>query len=131
MSHSWGAFVAEPAVPPARYEHTDVTFRFLLSGAFLVLGTILLCTFGVMWLYPSAVQDRRIPTPLPVYPAPQLQADPAKDLQHFTAEELARLNSVGWVDKGHGIVHIPIDDAMRRVAAQGIPAWPSSTGGKQ
>lgn len=122
--------MAEPALPPARYEQADVTFRFLLCGAGVVLGTVLLCTFGVMWLFPTTVQDRRLTTALPVYPAPRLQADPAADLQRFTAQELSRLNSVGWVDKGHGIVHIPIKDAMRRIAVQGIPDWPTASGGK-
>jgi hypothetical protein len=35
------------------------------------------------------------------------------------------LNSAGWVDKPHGIAHIPIEDAMREVAAQGIAGWPA------
>jgi hypothetical protein len=59
-----------------------------------------------------------------------LQANPAADLQRFTATELSRLNSVGWADKSRGIVHIPIDEAMDRVAAQGIPDWPASSGKK-
>jgi hypothetical protein len=122
--------MAEPALPPARYEQADVTFRFLLCGAGVVLGTILLCAFGVMWLYPTSVQDRRLTTALPVYPTPRLQSDPAADLRRFTAQELSSLNSVGWVDKSHGIVHIPIDEAMRRVAAQGIPDWPAGSGSK-
>jgi hypothetical protein len=122
--------MAEPALPSARYEPSDVTFRFLLCGAGVVLGTILLCAVGVMWLYPTSVQDHRVASALPVYPAPRLQADPATDLQRFTARELSRLNGVGWVDKSRGIVHIPIAEAMRRVAAQGIADWPGTSGGK-
>ncbi len=45
-------------------------------------------------------------------------------MQKFRAAELARLNSAGWDDQAKGIGHIPIDDAMRRVAASGIPDWP-------
>jgi len=122
--------MAEPALPTARHEQTDVGFRFLLCGAGVVLCTLLLCAFSVMWLYPTSLQDRRLTSPLPDYPAPQLQSDPAKDLQRFTAQELSRLNSAGWVDKSHGIVHIPIDEAMRSLAAQGIPDWPVALGGK-
>jgi hypothetical protein len=122
--------MAEPTLPSARYEPADVSFRFLLCGAGAVLGTILLCAIGVMWLYPTAVQDQRLTTALPVYPAPRLQTDPAADLQRFTTQEFSRLNSVGWVDKDRGIVHIPIDEAMRRVAAQGIPDWPAASGSK-
>ena len=83
-----------------------------------------------MVLYPTAMQDRRLTTALPVYPPPRLQADPAADLQRFTAQELSRLNSAGWVDKTRGIVHIPINEAMRSIAAQGIPDWPVASGGE-
>ena len=43
----------------------------------------------------------------------------------FRAEEMRRLNSAGWQDRAAGTVHIPIDQAMRAVAAEGIPGWPT------
>lgn len=33
------------------------------------------------------------------------------------AEQRARLRSYGWVSRPHGIIHIPIEEAMRRVAS--------------
>jgi hypothetical protein len=120
--------MAESTLPPASYEPTDVTFRFLLCGACIVLGVILLSALGVMWLYPSTIRDHRLTGTLPVYPAPRLQFDPAAVLQRFMTQERSRLGSYGWVDKDHGIVHIPIDEAMRRIAARGIPDWPSPRG---
>jgi hypothetical protein len=122
--------MAEPHVPPARVEPQDVTFRFLLFGAASVLGLVLVCAFLAMLLYPSAVQDKRLTSPLPVYPAPRLQSDPHHDLMQFQAAEMSRLTSTGWVDRDQGIVHIPIDDAMQRIARQGIPDWPAQAGGK-
>lgn len=117
--------MAEPELPPARHEMSDVTFRLLATGFAGVLLTVLGCMFFVMWLYPGAVQDRRLGGPLPHYPAPNLEADPHADLQAFEAKELQQLNSAGWVDRTHNVVHLPIDDAMRRIAAQGIPDWPT------
>jgi hypothetical protein len=119
--------MAEPILPPARYETADVTFRFVLFGAAGVLTMILLCTFAVMWLYPSAIQDRRIPSVLPVYPAPRLEANPQAVLKRFQAEELSSLNSTGWIDKDLGIAHIPIDEAMQQIAQKGIADWPASS----
>jgi hypothetical protein len=121
--------MAEPNLPPARYEPADVTFRFLAWGAVLVLSVLLLSCFGTIWMYPGLVQDRRLTGSPPVFPAPRLQDDPNADLLRFEASEHARLNSLGWVDKAHGIVHIPIDEAMRRIATQGIPDWPAPAGG--
>ena len=53
------------------------------------------------------------------------QANPPADLRAFLAQEHARLDGTGWVDQAHGIAHIPIDDAMRRIAHDGIPDWPT------
>lgn len=49
-------------------------------------------------------------------PAPRLEIDPTASLTRLRAEEDARLASYGWVDRPAGIVHIPIDRAMRLLA---------------
>jgi hypothetical protein len=54
-----------------------------------------------------------------------LQSDPGADWRAFHAEEMRRLNSVGWQDRAAQTVHIPIDQAMRAVAAEGIQGWPT------
>jgi hypothetical protein len=114
----------EPALPPARYERSDVSIRTALIAAPAILIGLLASILLVWWLYPKSTTDRRLPTPPPHYPEPRLQSDPAADMQAFLAAELARLNSGGWDDKTKGNGHIPIDDAMRRIAASGIPDWP-------
>lgn len=116
--------MAEPELPPARHEMSDVTVRLLASGFAGVLLTVLGGMFFVMWLYPGAAVDRRLGAPLPHYPSPNLQSDPQADLQKFESEELQQLNSAGWADGAHTVVHMPIDDAMRRIAEQGIADWP-------
>jgi hypothetical protein len=123
--------MTEPALPPARYEVQDVRFRFLLCGAALVVAVLLVCMFGIIWFVPGIVQDHRVPAALPEYPTPRLQSQPSAELQHFAAQELSRLNSSGWVDKSQGIMHIPIEEAMHRIVAQGIPDWPASAGGQK
>jgi hypothetical protein len=37
-------------------------------------------------------------------------------------EQLEKLSSYGWVDQGTGVVHIPIEDAMRIVAERNAVA---------
>jgi hypothetical protein len=114
----------EPILPPARYERSDVPIRTTLIAAPAVLIGLLASVLLVWWIYPGSAIDRRMPTPPPVYPAPRLQTDTAADMRAFEAAELARLNSAGWDDKSKGLGHIPIDEAMRRIAASGIPDWP-------
>ncbi len=114
----------EPVLPPARHGQSDVTARSALAAFRLILVGVLASVFLVRWIYPGTATTHRRATPMPVYPSPRLQADPAADMAKFRSEELARLNSAGWDDKAKGIGHIPIDDAMRRIAASGIPDWP-------
>jgi len=114
----------DPILPPARYEHSDVRSRAALIAFPAILGALLLSLLLVWWIYPGTTVDRRLPSPIPLYPAPRLQFDPAADMRKFGDTELARLNSGGWDDQAKGLGHIPIDDAMHRVAASGIPDWP-------
>jgi hypothetical protein len=57
-------------------------------------------------------------------PGPRLQTDPDADLQHFRAEQEKRLNSYYWIDKQKGTVHIPIENAMKKLVTNGIPDFP-------
>jgi hypothetical protein len=62
---------------------------------------------------------RRLP------PEPRLQTDPRDDLAHLRDAEDKVLTSYGWVDRNAGIVHIPIEQAMKLVAARGLPSRPA------
>jgi hypothetical protein len=114
----------EPILPPARFEPADASSRAALIAFPAILAGLLLSVLLVWWIYPETTADRRLPSPIPPYPSPRLQSDSAADLWKFRAVELARLNSFGWDDEAKGSGHIPIDDAMRRVVASGIPDWP-------
>ena len=116
--------MAEQELPPPAHEITDTAFRPVVIGLLLTglaLGSLAGFAF---WLYPQAITDRPITLPLPRYPAPQLQTDPAADMQAFLAREQQVLHATGWVDRAHGIAHIPIEAAMQEVARRGIPGWP-------
>ena len=117
---------AEKRIGVARHEKTDVGEGFIWGTAGLVLGVLILCACLVLWLYPESRLDRTLSLPLPLYPAPRLQQDPAADMQHFHDLQMLHLNSQGWVDKSQGIVHIPISEAMRQIAHDGIPQWPAT-----
>ena len=114
----------EPMLTPSRYERTDVSSRAVLIALPAILVGVLLSALLVLWIYPGTTVDRRLPTPPPPYPSPRLQSDPAVDMAKFRSAELARLNGRGWDDRANGIGHIPIEEAMRRIAASGIADWP-------
>ncbi len=117
---------AERAIPDARHETSDVGERFVWGALALLLVSLTAIGLLIWWLFPQSVPDRTLRPPLPTYPAPRLQPSPAADMQRFYAAEMHRLSSTGWVDRAHGVVHIPIADAMREIAKEGIPGWPGA-----
>jgi hypothetical protein len=117
---------AEKIIPNARHEPTDIGEGFIWGAVASCLGVLVGLALLVLWLYPQSSVDRTLSLPLPVYPAPRLQPSPPADMQQFYSEEMHFLNSSGWVDQAQGVAHIPISDAMREVAQEGIPQWPTS-----
>lgn len=59
-------------------------------------------------------------------PEPRLQAQPRLDLKALREGEDAVLTSYAWVDPNRGIARIPIQEAMKIVAAKGLPSKPST-----
>jgi hypothetical protein len=119
--------MSEKRLPPARCEPVDVDERLAWIGVPMLVGTVLISAAICLWLFPGSTADKILHEPLPQYPAPRLQVSPRDDMAAFHAREMQWLNSTGWVDRAHGVVHIPITDAMRKVAQEGIPGWPSAS----
>jgi hypothetical protein len=55
--------------------------------------------------------------------SPALQRFPEADLAAFHRKEDEELTTLGWVDRARGIARIPVEDAMRILAARGLPDW--------
>lgn len=117
--------MSEKLLSPARHEPEDVGHPFIWMGTALVVGLVVLMAWLALWLFPHSLTDRTIRMPLPQYPSPRLQVSERADMERFYAEEMRRLNGTGWMDRSRGVVHIPISDAMHRVARDGIAGWPA------
>ncbi len=121
------------SIPTASREAKDVTHTFI-ALAFL-MGVAVLGLGGLVcwWIFPRSPHTELLPYPVPTYPPPQLQASPHEDMVRFYRQELNRLNSFGWIDRSKGLVHIPVEQAMREIAAEGLKGWPTqekaATGG--
>lgn len=57
------------------------------------------------------------------FPEPTLQKSPQADLGRFDTDQRKALSGYGWIDRQKGLVHIPIEEAMRIVAARGDHAY--------
>ena len=112
------------------YEHTDanvgVIVRFLIW--LLVSAVITHVGLGVMYqlfIDRSIVAEAEQPYPLAagqpeqLPPAPRLQQFPQNDIYRFRTDENALLERFGWMNREAGIVHIPIEEAMRLTLERG------------
>jgi hypothetical protein len=92
----------------------------------VLVVTVIALALVVLWLFPGKTVDRTIHLPLQPFPVPELQVNPREDMVKFRATQLRWLNETGWADRSHEIAHIPIEEAMRQVAAEGIAGWPAA-----
>jgi hypothetical protein len=109
--------------PDTAYEQSDWPLGMI---GLVLLGTLILLViapFVLIGAFPGSVSDvSRALTVEP--PQPRLQKDPSEDLAKFMADEDKRLNSYYWIDKKKGIVHIPIEQAMKEITEEGIDGFP-------
>jgi hypothetical protein len=103
-------------------ERSDVSLS--LAGALFggFAAVLALSIIAIALIYPNS---RHGPSDAPrlLTAKPRLEIDPATDLAAFRAQQQHELGGYGWIDRAHGVVRIPIDQAMKDVAA-GIKDWP-------
>ncbi|MBE7244798.1 MAG: hypothetical protein INR63_07605 [Actinomycetospora chiangmaiensis] len=126
----------EPSAPPAKGQlhtgiHDDVVGHarpgteaatlalkpVLLTGLFIVVFVGV--SLAALRLYYTLTVSLPLMRPPRDFPQPQLQRAPAADLDALLADQKARLTGYGWVDRDNGVARMPIEEAMRRLAARG------------
>jgi hypothetical protein len=109
--------------PETSYESSD---WHVPAIAIVMAMLLLLVAIAVLALYfgfrTAALDVQRFLTV--AMPPPALQTDPRRDLARLHAHDEQLLNTYYWVDRDKGIVHIPIAEAMKRVATRGIDGFP-------
>ena len=109
--------------PDTAYERSDWPLGMigLIIAGILIL--LVISPFVMIAAFPTTPADvSRALTVEP--PQPRLQTDPSADLAQFQAKEEKRLDSYYWIDRSKGIVHIPIEQAMKGLANRGIDGYP-------
>jgi hypothetical protein len=121
--------MAKRILSPPGHEARDLGFRYAAIAAGLMalaLGSVA----GAAWLmFPHAATDQYVSEPLPKFAGPLLQSSPRADMDAFRAQQAKELNGLYWIDQPAGVVHLPIADAMRKVAEDGIADWPAAKAG--
>jgi len=116
-----------------RHEERDLSIRVIVifAVALVAFGLAAQVLVGALFTRYRVREEQRDTPPPPlreakVQPsAPRLQVNPSVDLETIRRREKQLLSSYGWVDRDHGTVRIPIDQAMKRIAERGLPSRPA------
>jgi hypothetical protein len=118
------------------HEHSDVSLRGITMtavGLLVVAVVVQVAMVGLFVVFERRAADRTAPPPSIVTtaprarPQPRLQANPAQELKTLGEEQRRRLYGYGWVDEANGVVHIPIDLAMKIMLERGYPVRAGAT----
>jgi hypothetical protein len=109
--------------PTTAFEPSDWPLRPVALIYLAIPALLVISCFVLIAAYPNALPDvDRTIRIMP--PGPRLQTDAEDDLQKFRANEERRLDTYYWIDKQNGIVHIPIEKAMKKLATTGASGFP-------
>jgi hypothetical protein len=116
------------------YTGGDLNLRGLGWGAAIIVGGIACALLAAALM----LRERGPAANTPPQPfqgtTPLLQPAPQPDRAAYFAEKHRLLDSYGWVDRQAGIARIPLDEAMKLVAARGMtvsrPAPAAATPGR-
>ena len=110
----------------AGHEKSEVSVPFIVvSLSVLLVGTFLvaLLVVGIFQFFSHTYQTQESAkqNQQQIPPEPRVEVEPYKQLLDVHAREEHVLSSYAWVDKGQGIVRIPIDQAIDELAKKGLP----------
>ena len=111
--------------PDVDFERSDMSVGVIAALAAAALAYVCLAPFALTLIFRPALGDAD--RQLTIHPpGPRLQLDPPADLAALNAHAATQLESYGWVDRDKGIAHIPLAQAMKDLAARGIPDFPKA-----
>lgn len=106
----------------------DLDVRAVRVGALIIAGGILFALVASFFLLRARGPAANTPS-LPFRaPAPLLQTAPQIERANYFAEKARLTGSYGWVDRQAGIARIPVDQAMRLMAARAAQNKPAAAG---
>jgi hypothetical protein len=106
----------------ARFESAALSAKRPLLVAALAAGILVAAILGVHIMYTAALPDLSALPPRE-FPTPRVETGSPEALRALEAEQRRRLEGYRWIDRGAGIVAVPIERAMAIEAARGEAAY--------
>lgn len=111
------------------YESRDANIGSLLKFAAWLAVLLVVVLFAMKWMFFYLAKTQQLGPPASPFenarvlpPAPRLQVEPRVELRTYCEGQREQVESYGWVDPRIGYVRIPVDRAIDKVLASGLPA---------
>jgi hypothetical protein len=115
------------------HEKTDANAGAIIKFTIGLIVFLVLTDVGLRWCSKVLEKDDTVvQEPLtgdpnaPIAPPPRLQRASAIEINQLNADETERLTTYGWVDRDAKIVRMPIEEAKKIIAKDGLPKWPKA-----
>ena len=105
------------------YEPGDWPLKPVVAVFLGAVVLLVISAFVLIVAYPTTPADVRRELHINP-PGPRLQTDEQGDLARYRADEQKHLETYYWIDKPKGLVHVPIEQAMKQLMQTGIPDFP-------
>ncbi|MEM1024252.1 MAG: hypothetical protein AAGD10_01590 [Myxococcota bacterium] len=112
------------------YESRDAAPRPVLITGVSLVALMFVGLAAAIWFWQTFedLETQVRPTTSPVYArqvprGPRLQANPDETWLDYKKTQIEFLQSYGWIDESAGVVHVPVELAMEKVLADGLPSW--------
>lgn len=115
--------IADGGTPSAAHETSDVDGPRIWQTAAVLAAVIVAAGFAAygglaLFHYETGRALSPIDAPPTRMPVPPLQSAPPRDLAALRAQKHALLSEYRWIDRGKGIVRIPVEHAMSLLIAR-------------
>ena len=102
----------------ALFEPPEIATTRVLVATCGYLGFVAVAMVGMFFYVRADAPAALSPPDERRFPAPSLQISPEHDLSRFLQEQQRDLDHYTWFDRSKGIATIPIDEAIKIVAAR-------------
>jgi hypothetical protein len=106
----------------AGLQSPDVDTRSIvgLASGFLVFVAVSVVLLGVYYIHANVGAGSASPRQ---FPEPRLEMRSGQDLDALVKAQEDQFQSYAWVDRGRGLVRIPVSRALELLAARGAKAY--------
>lgn len=127
MSSKPNSTPVDPEAARRGHEVRTIPALPVLIATAAFFGLLVVSMFAMSWLFGAfeGLDDRGSAPPMAaerqVPPAPRLQLDGQLELEEHRERMDEVLGEYAWIDRGHGVVRLPVDRAMELIAERGLP----------